>query len=90
VEKDRHHIDPDTRLPHIYGHGVTEAEAESVLRHPGEDRAGRDGSLHALGQTAAGRSLLNLPTIAHPTSWRDGLNSTLCSMLIPFRCAMTR
>ena len=53
----RYHIDPDTNLPHIYGHGVTEAEAEYVLRHPGEDRAGRDRSRHALGQTAAGRYL---------------------------------
>jgi hypothetical protein len=51
----RYHIDPDTGLPHIYGHGVTEAEAEHVLRHAGEDRAGRDGSRHTLGQTAAGR-----------------------------------
>ena len=40
----RYHIDPDTGLPHIYGHGVTEDEAEYVLRHPGEDRAGREGS----------------------------------------------
>ena len=53
----RYHIDPDTGLPHMYGHGVTEAEAEHVLRHSGEDRAGRDGSRHALGQTAAGRYL---------------------------------
>jgi hypothetical protein len=53
----RYHIDPDTGLPHIYGPGVTEAEAEHVLRHPGEDRAGRDGSRHAPGQTAAGRYL---------------------------------
>ena len=49
----RYHIDPDTDLPHIYGHGVTEDEAEYVLRHPGEDRSGRDGSRHALGQTAS-------------------------------------
>ncbi len=53
----RYHIDPETDLPHIYGHGVTEAEAEYVLRNPGEDRAGRDGSRHALGQTATGRYL---------------------------------
>lgn len=51
----RYHLDPDTGLPHIYGHGVTEAEVEHVLRHPGEDRSGRDASRHALGQTAAGR-----------------------------------
>ena len=53
----RFHLDPVTGLPHIYGHGVTEAEAEFVLRHPGQDRAGRDNSRHALGQTAAGRYL---------------------------------
>jgi hypothetical protein len=51
----RYHIDSDTGLPHIYGHGVSEVEVEHVIRHPGEDRAGRDGSRHALGQTAAGR-----------------------------------
>jgi hypothetical protein len=53
----RYHIDPDTGQPHIYGRGVTEAEVEYVLRHPGEDRPGGDGSRHALGQTAAGRYL---------------------------------
>jgi hypothetical protein len=53
----RYYIDPETGQPHIYGHGVTEAEAEYVLRHPGEDRPGTDNSRHALGQTAAGRYL---------------------------------
>ncbi len=53
----RFHYDPDTGLPHVYGHGVTEEEVEYVLRHPGEDRAGRDSSRHALGQTTAGRYL---------------------------------
>ena len=53
----RYHLDPDTGQPHIYGHGVTEAEVEYVLQHPGEDRPGSDGSRHALGQTAAGRYL---------------------------------
>lgn len=53
----RYHLDSDTGLPHIYGHGVTEAEAEHVLRHSSEDRSGRDGCRHALGQTAAGRYL---------------------------------
>jgi hypothetical protein len=40
----RCHIDPETELTHINRHGVTEDEADYVLRHPGEDRAGRDGS----------------------------------------------
>lgn len=53
----RYHLDPDTGLPHISGHGVTEAEVQYVFRHPGEDRPGRDDSRHALGQTAAGRYL---------------------------------
>ncbi len=53
----RYQVNPETDQPHIYGHGVTEGEVEYVLRHPGEDRAGRDGSRHALGQTAAGRYL---------------------------------
>lgn len=44
-------------MPQIYGHGVTEAGAESVFQHPGEDRSDRDGSRHSLGQTAAGRYL---------------------------------
>jgi len=33
----RFYLDPDTGLPHIYGHGVTEADVERVLRRPGED-----------------------------------------------------
>jgi hypothetical protein len=53
----RYYLDPDTGQPHIYGHGVSEAEVESVLRHPGEDRPGREDSRHALGQTDAGRYL---------------------------------
>ena len=53
----RYHLDADTWQPHIYGHGVIEAEVEYILRHPGEDRPGPDGSRHALGQTAAGRYL---------------------------------
>jgi len=53
----RFHLDLDTGLPHIYGHGVTEAEAEYILRHPGQDRPGRDRSRHSMGQTSAGRYL---------------------------------
>ncbi len=53
----RFHIDPDNGLPHIYGHGVTEAEVEFVMRNPGQDRPGRDHSRHALGQTLGGRYL---------------------------------
>jgi hypothetical protein len=53
----RYYLDPETGQPHIYNHGVTEAEVEWVLRSPGEDIAGRDDSRQALGQTEAGRFL---------------------------------
>lgn len=53
----RYHLDPETGQPHAYEHGVTEAEVEYILRHPGEDHPGSDDSRHALGQTAAGRYL---------------------------------
>jgi hypothetical protein len=53
----RYYLDPDTGLPHIYVHGVTEAEVEYLLGRRGEDLAGRDDSRIKLGQTAAGRYL---------------------------------
>jgi hypothetical protein len=53
----RFHIDPETDLPHIYEHGVTEDEVRVVLMRPGEDRAGDEGSRVAIGQTSAGRYL---------------------------------
>lgn len=53
----RYHHDAETGLPHIYGHGVTEAEVEWILAHPGEDDACSGGSRQALGQTADGRYL---------------------------------
>jgi len=39
----------------MYNHGVAESEAEDVLRHPGEDRPGREGARVAIGKTRAGR-----------------------------------
>ncbi len=51
------YLDPDTQLPHIYGHGVTEAEVEQVLRNSGEDLPGTRDSRMKLGQTDAGRYL---------------------------------
>ena len=36
----RFYEDPDTGLPHIYGHGVTEEEVRQVLRSRGEDLPG--------------------------------------------------
>jgi len=53
----RFYIDPATDQPHIYRHSVTEEEVEDVLARPMEDRAGRDGSRIASGQTEAGRYL---------------------------------
>ena len=53
----RYYIDPQTGAPHIYGHGVSEAEVEEVLERPGEDYAGREGSRVAIGRTFAGRIL---------------------------------
>lgn len=53
----RFYIDPATRLPHIYGHGVEEEEVEDVLTRSGEDRLGTEGSRIAIGQTRAGRYL---------------------------------
>jgi len=55
--KIRYYIDPETELPHIYGHKVHEAEVEEVLTTPGEDRPGQEGSRIAIGQTSNGRYL---------------------------------
>jgi hypothetical protein len=53
----RFYEDPDTGLPHIYAHGVTEEEVSQVLRTRGEDLQGTRNSRMKLGQTAAGRHL---------------------------------
>ena len=53
----RYYRDPETGLPHIFDHGVTEAEAEWILAHPGEDEACAGSSRQALGQTMDGRYL---------------------------------
>jgi hypothetical protein len=53
----RYFIDPGTGAPHIYNHSVDDAEVEDVLRNPGEDRPGREGSRVAIGQTRDGRYL---------------------------------
>lgn len=49
--------DPETGLPHIYQHGVTEEEVRQILAQPGEDRPSSDDSRTAIGQTFAGRYL---------------------------------
>ena len=53
----RFYLDPETGEPHIYNHGVTEDEVEEVIRRPGEDRPGREGSRVAIGQTRTGKYL---------------------------------
>ncbi|MCZ7384684.1 MAG: DUF4258 domain-containing protein [Candidatus Methanoperedens sp.] len=53
----RYYIDPETGLPHIYRHDVSEDEVKDVLLKPGEDRSGREGSRVAMGKTRAGRYL---------------------------------
>ena len=53
----RFHMDPDTGLPHIYNHGVTEDEVRQVLARPVENRVGSADSMVAAGQTSAGRYL---------------------------------
>lgn len=75
----RYFIDPETGEPHIYKHGVVEAEVEEVLRRPAESRSGSEDSRLAIGQTLAGRILrVRSPTASssspHTTSegslWR--------------------
>jgi hypothetical protein len=53
----RYFCDPETGLPHVYEHGVTEAEVEWVLRHPGEDGPSSRGSRQAIGRARSGRYL---------------------------------
>ncbi len=53
----RFYIDPETNLPHIHKHDVTEGEVKDILSRSGEDRPGREGSRVAIGQTRAGRYL---------------------------------
>ncbi|MBI3634759.1 MAG: DUF4258 domain-containing protein [Candidatus Rokubacteria bacterium] len=53
----RYYIDPETELPHIYQHDVTEQDVEDVLRRPMEDRPGREGSRVDLGRSQSGQYL---------------------------------
>jgi hypothetical protein len=68
----RFYHDPATGEPHIYNHGVTAEEVEEVLRRPGEDRHGREGSRVAIGQTRAGQTVyLSSPrTSCGGSRWR--------------------
>lgn len=51
----RFYNDPETGLPHIYTHNVSENEVEEILASPSEDRQGEEGSRVAIGQTEDGR-----------------------------------
>jgi len=53
----RFYRDPETGLPHIDGHGVTEEELPKILRRPGEDGPSSGGSRQAIGQGSGGRYL---------------------------------
>ena len=55
--KIRFYIDPETAIPHVYNHDVSEAEVEEVLKNAGEDRSGPEGSRIAIGRTSTGRYL---------------------------------
>lgn len=51
----RFYIDPETDQPHIYNHDVGENEVADVIKKPGEDRPGREGSRVCIGKTRDGR-----------------------------------
>ncbi len=53
----RFYQDPETGMPHIFGHNVNEDEVFDVLSGSIEDRAGADDSRVAIGKTAGGRFL---------------------------------
>jgi len=51
----RFFIDPETDLPHILKHGVTEEEAEEVVLDPVEDQRTRGDARIARGKAGSGR-----------------------------------
>jgi hypothetical protein len=53
----RFYEDPETGMPHIYGHGVTEEEARQILARPVESLKLEDDKRMALGKTFGGRHL---------------------------------
>jgi hypothetical protein len=53
----RYYLDPETGQPHIYDHGVTEAEVEWILARSGEDGPSSGEARQATGQTESGRYL---------------------------------
>ena len=55
--KVRYYMDPETGLPHIYQHSVSEQEVEEILEWLGEDRTGYNDARVAIGQILNGRYL---------------------------------
>jgi len=53
----RFYEDPETGMPHIFGHGVTEDEARQILDRPVESLKLEDEKRMALGKTFGGRHL---------------------------------
>ena len=47
----RYNVDPDTGLPHMYQHDVSEAEVEEILDRPLESRRGDRNSILLTGKT---------------------------------------
>ena len=57
MRRARFYVDPETGESHIRNHDVDEQEVQEILSNPIEDRAGREGSRVAIGQTESGRYL---------------------------------
>lgn len=55
--KVRYYVDPQTDVPHIYHHDVSEMEVEEVLERPAEDCLGNEACRVAIGSTSTGRTL---------------------------------
>jgi hypothetical protein len=53
----RYYRDPESGIPHIENHDVSELEVADAFLSRREDRAGRDGSRVAIGRTRSGRIL---------------------------------
>ena len=53
----RYYVDPQTGLPHIYRHDVSELEVEQVLERPDQEDPGDEGSRVAIVPTSTGSTL---------------------------------
>lgn len=66
----RCYVDPQTDLPHIYNHDVSEMEVEQVLIRPAEEHLPNEGAHVAIGYTSTGRTLR---VIYVPEAQADGV-----------------